>query len=566
MLLLTALLSALLVTFSAAPAQAHDARPTPSCTGLNVNAWAYNGNAQNRVVVTIDGEQVASSTFGQSYNRDFSWSTTEDHTYRVQIFQGDGTQFNKSFTGTWTACEEPPATETGVTTEPTFQDVCGPEFDLAVPADTEAYRFTVADSTQGGQGDVVVTATLDDGFVWTGGSTEPRTWTFHATNEPCDVAVDVPAQPTLQDVCGPDYGEPTLPASEAYTWSVDDSALEDGAGTVTITATLDDGFVWTGGGTQPQSWTYDVTNEPCDVPTAVEGTPTVLEQCGPGYEVQLPVVTDADGYAFSVDESGVTAGQGTVVVTATLADGFTWQDGSTEPRTWSFDVTDEPCVTEDIPVPTATEICGPDGDAPYTIPADGEHYRYVVTDPGTYTDGERVVEVVVEFDEGYVAPETDETSWTFTFYDEPCDTPVAGLASADVTVTGATCWAPGTATPGETERASWTVSDVPAAGGTATFVAVAEEGAAFQAGLPGVSDDLTTRTFTLDVPAAGGELCTIAPPPVQPPTEITPPTTPQSAPPTLPRTGFDISSILAMGALLALAGATLVVRRVRSEA
>lgn len=480
MLLLTALLSALLVTFSVAPAQAHTPAANPTCTSLDVSATNYGGSAANHVTVVIDGETVVDQAFGANFVRSFAWDATVDHDWEVTIDQGDGNRYDYSDSGTWTACEEPPATETSVTTAPRFQDVCGPDFQLVVPEDTEAYRFTVEDGTEEGAGAIVVTATLEPGYVWTGGSTDPRTWTFHATNEPCDV------------------------------------------------------------------------------PTTVEGTPNVVDQCGPGYDVQLPAVTDGDGYAFSVDESGVTDGAGTVVVTATLADGFTWQDGSTEPRTYEFDVTSEPCTTEAIPAPTAAEVCGPEGDAPYVLPADGEHYRYVVTDPGTYTDGERVITIAVAFDEGSVAPEGATTSWTFTFSDQPCDTPVVGIATADVTVTPATCSAPGTATPGETERASWAVTDVPAAGGQATFVAVAEEGAAFEAGLPGVSSDLTTRTFTLDVPAAGGELCTIAPPPVQPPT--------QGTPPTLPQTGFDISPILLLGALLALAGATLVVRRVRAEA
>ncbi len=487
MLLLTALLSALLVTLAPQSAQAHTPAASPTCTSLDVSATNYAGNAANHVTVVIDGDTVVDEAFGASFVRSFAWDATVDHDWEVTIDQGDGNQYDYHDSGTQTACEQPPTTETGVTTEPGFHDVCGPEYQLVVPEDTEGYRFTVANGAQDGSGDIVVTATLNPGYVWTGGATEPRTWTFHATDEPCDV------------------------------------------------------------------------------PTTVEGTPNVVDQCGPGYDVQLPVVTDADGYAFSVDESGVVDGEGTVVVTATLADGFTWQDGSTEPRTYEFAVTSEPCTTEAIPAPTAAEVCGPDGDAPYVLPADGEHYRYVVTDPGTYVDGERVVTIAVAFDDGFVAPEGATTSWTFTFSDQPCDTPVAGIATADVIVTGATCSAPGTATTGQTERASWTVTDVPAAGGTATFVAVADQGAAFQAGLPGVSSDLTTRTFTLDVPAADGDLCAIAPPPVQPPTQATPPTTAQSAPPTLPRTGFDLSAILALGALLAVAGATLVVRRVRAE-
>ncbi|MFC7432381.1 MULTISPECIES: LPXTG cell wall anchor domain-containing protein [unclassified Agrococcus] len=296
--------------------------------------------------------------------------------------------------------------------------------------------------------------------------------------------------------------------------------------------------------------------------TAVAAEPTMQDLCGPAYALTVPA--DGTGYRFDGDESGVVDGAGDVVVTATLLPGFVWQGGGTEPRSWTFPVTDEPCTTGAIPAPTFAEVCGPDGEAPYALPTGVEHVRYVVTDPGTYVGGERVVVVVAELDAGYAAPEGAVTSWTHTFHEQPCDTPVAGVASAEVVVTGATCTAPGTATTGGIERASWTVVDVPAGGGRATFVAVAEEGSAFAAGLSGVSQDLATRTFVVDVPAAGGELCSIAPPPVQPPTAETPPTATQAGPPTLPRTGFDVASILALGALLAAAGSALVVRRVRA--
>jgi LPXTG-motif cell wall-anchored protein len=485
MLLLATLLAAVLVTFSAQPAQAHTPAVQPSCSSLAVSATSY-GAVDNHVTVVVDGETVVDQRFGQSFQRTIEWSQSVDHSWSVTIDQGDGDQFDLHRSGTQVACQ--PTTTTTVTTEPSVQDVCGPEFELAVPADGTGYRFSRDESgVVDGAGAIVVTATLEPGYVWQGGGTEPRVWTFDVTNEPCTVEVELPAAATAQDLCGVDYG-------------------------VTV----------------PQ---------------------------------------DTEAYAYSIDRSGVVEGAGTVVVTATLEPGFTWVGGSTQPQTWSFDVTSEPCTTGDIAAPTFREICGPDGEAPYDIPAATEHVRYVVTDPGTYVDGERLVEVVAELDEGYVAPEGAVTSWTSTFREESCDTPAVGMATAEVVVTGATCSAPGTAATGETERASWTVTDVPAAGGQATFVAVAEEGAAFAAGLPGVSQDLATRTFVVDVPAAGGELCSIAPPPVQPPTQVTPPVTPpQSAAPTLPRTGFDVSSILVLGALLAMAGSALVVRRVRADA
>ncbi|WP_344342733.1 LPXTG cell wall anchor domain-containing protein [Agrococcus versicolor] len=409
MMLLTALLGALLVTMSAQPAQAHTPAAQASCGTLAVSATSYSGSAANHVTVVIDGETVVDEDFGQAFERTLTWSQSFDHDWSVTIDQGDGDQFDFEQSGTQVACQ--PAPPTTVTAVPTFQDVCGPEYQLTVPADGEGYRFSTDTSDLvGGSGEIVVTGTLQRGYVWDDGTTGVRTFRFDATSEPCTTTVDIPAAASGQDVCGPDYG---------------------------VTA--------------PQ---------------------------------------DTDAYVTTIDRSGVVDGAGTVVVTTTLNAGYVWSDGTTEPRTWSVTVTNE-----------------------------------------------------------------------------PCDTPVAGIASAGIVVTPPTCDAPGTATTGETERASWTVTDVPAAGGTATFVATAEEGAAFEAGLPGVSADLVTRTFTVDVPAADAGLCSIAPPPVQPPTQVTPPVTPpQSSAPTLPRTGFDVSSILVLGALLAMAGTALVVRRVRADA
>ncbi|MFM2475385.1 hypothetical protein, partial [Burkholderia cenocepacia] len=204
-----------------------------------------------------------------------------------------------------------------------------------------------------------------------------------------------------------------------------------------------------------------MTASPCITQVPVPPAPAADDECGPAYSLEVPA--DGDGYAFSVDESGVVDGEGVVVVTATLDDGRTWSDGGSDPRVWRLPVTDEDCdIVGGLASPTFHEICGPDGEHPYELPMDGDHHRYAVTDPGTYVDGERVVVVTVELDEGWAAPDASTLTWTHTFSDAPCDSPAALAA---IVVTPATCAAPGTVTPGAVTNATWDPVEMPSPDG-----------------------------------------------------------------------------------------------------
>lgn len=104
----------------ATPAFAHTPSVTPSCSGLAVSLVAYEGTStNNRVTTTIDN--VATVTdFGASYSHTFNWSQTAPHTWSVVIdanrSTGNATAYDRSFSGTWQACQPAPTTTTTTTT------------------------------------------------------------------------------------------------------------------------------------------------------------------------------------------------------------------------------------------------------------------------------------------------------------------------------------------------------------------------------------------------------------------------------------------------------------------
>ncbi len=104
----------------ATPALAHTPNVTPSCSGLAISLVSYEGtNTNNRVTTTIDSV-VTVADFGASYSHTFIWSQTVPHTWSVVIdanrSTGDPTAYDRSFSGTWQACQAPPTTTTTTTT------------------------------------------------------------------------------------------------------------------------------------------------------------------------------------------------------------------------------------------------------------------------------------------------------------------------------------------------------------------------------------------------------------------------------------------------------------------
>ena len=107
----------------AIPALAHTPTVTPSCSGLAVTLVAYEGTStNNRVTTTIDNVATVAD-FGGSYSHTFNWSQTVPHTWSVVIdanrSTGNPTAYDKSFSGTWQACQPAPTTTTTTTTTTT---------------------------------------------------------------------------------------------------------------------------------------------------------------------------------------------------------------------------------------------------------------------------------------------------------------------------------------------------------------------------------------------------------------------------------------------------------------
>jgi LPXTG-motif cell wall-anchored protein len=117
------------------PALAHTPSVAPSCSGLAVSFVSYDGpSTNNRVTVTIDNVATVAD-FGVSYSHTFNWSQTVPHTWSVVIdanrSTGNPTAYDKSFSGTWHACQTAPTTTT--TVAPTTTTTIAPAATTVAP-------------------------------------------------------------------------------------------------------------------------------------------------------------------------------------------------------------------------------------------------------------------------------------------------------------------------------------------------------------------------------------------------------------------------------------------------
>jgi hypothetical protein len=117
------------------------------CDGLDVELSNYEttpgSGLNNRVTVTIDGTAQVFD-FDSDFTQSFGWSQTANHTWTVVIDanrnNGNATEFDTSFQGTQTACQETtiPETTTTVavtTTAPICVD-CTPGTQVIIPTTT----------------------------------------------------------------------------------------------------------------------------------------------------------------------------------------------------------------------------------------------------------------------------------------------------------------------------------------------------------------------------------------------------------------------------------------------
>ncbi|MGZ4671813.1 MAG: LPXTG cell wall anchor domain-containing protein [Ilumatobacteraceae bacterium] len=135
----------------ATPAFAHTPTVTPSCTGLSVTAFLYEGASNNnRVTTTIDGVATVAD-FGGGYSHTFNWSQTVPHTWSVVIdadrFTGDPTAYDTTFSGTWQACQPAPTTTTSTTTTTTTTTTTVAPTTTTTAPTTTAPTTTTAGST-----------------------------------------------------------------------------------------------------------------------------------------------------------------------------------------------------------------------------------------------------------------------------------------------------------------------------------------------------------------------------------------------------------------------------------
>lgn len=95
-------------------ASAHTAEVNPSCTGLEVKVFLY--PPEVNVLVNIDGTVVRNTTGGGAWNYD--WDQTQNHNWFV-IVDSPGTEHDRNFDGSWSACVETTTTaEQTTTTQP----------------------------------------------------------------------------------------------------------------------------------------------------------------------------------------------------------------------------------------------------------------------------------------------------------------------------------------------------------------------------------------------------------------------------------------------------------------
>ncbi len=312
---------------------------------------------------------------------------------------------------------------------------------LVLAADTEAVTYSVdAEGPYEPGQTVVVTATLtEDGFAW---GTMPEGWeqtgpttaTFEVVLDdyPCTPAS--PAAPAVeQAVCvGGELVAPTLSLGETagVAYSVDAEAPYAPGQTVTVTATLDEGYEW---GELPEGWlptegssteaTFTVTFDEVECTDVMPVTPAVTQAvCVDGMPTAptLVLADGPEGVTYAVDAEGPYEPGATVVVTATLGDGHAWAEETTAgwektgPTTATYAVTfdDDPCIPASPVPPTVTQSQCPDGTVTrptLTLPST-TGLAYSASPAGPYSGGDSVT-VTASLADGYAWGEL-AAGWT----------------------------------------------------------------------------------------------------------------------------------------------------------
>ena len=243
---------------------------------------------------------------------------------------------------------------------------------------------------------MTVTATLADGFAWTdplpAGWTEvnPTTATFQVTLTAPSCTPATPVAPTVvQATCT--NGAVTPPTitpgpTPGVTYTLAPAGPYDGnvTTTVTVTATLADGFAWTdplpAGWTEvtPTTATFQITLTAATCDDVVPVAPALVQAVCVGGDVTEPTLTlpATDGITYTTGAAPPYAAGQTVVVTATLNEGFAlpdalpagWNATSATTATYRVTFAAASCVPV-VPVDPAVTFasCGASGVVPASV-------------------------------------------------------------------------------------------------------------------------------------------------------------------------------------------------------
>lgn len=292
---------------------------------------------------------------------------------------------------------------------------CGVGATITIPTQTGVTYIN--DNPGQTVGTITIRAEATAGYVIPGGTVNG--WQFDLPAiVPCDEVV-TPLAPTVipSNECGVG-ATVSIPTVTGVTYTNSDpAAVSD---TVTITATANNGYVFTAGAVT--SWVLDLGEiEACDeVVTPIAPSVNVSNICGVGSTVHLPSV---EGILYTNENP--TATEGLVTVTAAAIDGYTLSAGAV--TSWELDLgTITPCdtiVTPEYPTVTFAAECGVGGS--YTLP-NQSGVLYTVNNPDA-TEG--LITITATPRTGYVFSANAVTTWDFDLGSiTPCDTIVTPLS------------------------------------------------------------------------------------------------------------------------------------------
>jgi len=124
----------------AIPASAHTPTAKAECVAdksvvsVKLASYARNGNT----IVVKDGEaELVNTSFGESYEKNWSRAGDVAHTYTITVKASDGNQYNYSKTLKTEACVKPTAPSSSTTTTTTESKPSTPSSETAPPSSSE---------------------------------------------------------------------------------------------------------------------------------------------------------------------------------------------------------------------------------------------------------------------------------------------------------------------------------------------------------------------------------------------------------------------------------------------